>query len=102
MTPSFHVTENIQDGIVTKEMTINSWKIQTIKGRIYDSSELLAAGAKLSSSIPFPDMFFGYNRLTIQHANGFKGTFSALDAFSLVGAESDLKVFISSAWMDSR
>lgn len=102
MTPSLHITEDIKDNILKKEITVNSWKIQTIKGRIFDSKELLAASSKLSTQTPFPDMFFGYNSLVIQHSSGFKCSFSALDAFSQVGIESDLKVATSSAWISSR
>jgi phosphatidylserine decarboxylase len=102
MNPSLHLTEKINDGITTREIIINGWKIQTVKGRIYDSRELLAASSKLSKSIPFPDMFFGYNSLMIQHDNGFKCTFSALDAFSQVDTVSDLKVSISTSWINSR
>ena len=102
MTPLFNLIEKTEDGIVIREMSINSWKIQTVKGRIFDSRELLAASAKLPKSIPFPDMFFGYNSLTVQHNNGFKCSFSALGALSHVGIESDLKVSMSSDWINSR
>jgi hypothetical protein len=102
MNPSLNLTEKITDGISTRELIMNGWKIQTKKGRIYDSRELLEASSKLSKSIPFPDMFFGYNSLLIQHNNGFKCSFSALDAFSQVDTESDLKVSMSSSWINSR
>ena len=102
MTPSFDFTEAINNGIHRKEMSIHSWTITTSKGRIYDSTELLSASSKLLKLIPFPEMFFGHNSLIIQHSSGFKLSFSALDAFLRVGGENDLKVSISSAWINSR
>ncbi len=92
-------------GIVTKGIAIGPWTLTTIKGRIFDSGEM---GRLNDINVPFPEMFFGYNRLELAHSsNGLKLTFNAHEALSMVHDttcdEEDLvQVSYSHHWKKSR
>ena len=102
MTPTFDLKEETNRGIIQRQISIQDWKIITHKARIFDSKELSTARSHLSHQVPFPDMFFGYNGITIEHSNGFKCSFAAVEAFDQVAEENALKVAISAQWNKSR
>ena len=55
-------------------------------------------------SLPqLPEMTFGGNKLSIQHASGFGIEFNAINALRLVDAHNDLmKVAMAKEWKESR
>lgn len=90
-----------EKGITIKGISFGPWTLVTQKGRICDSLEM----AQVALPIPYPEMFFGHNRLVLKHQNGYQIEFCALDALKEVDATDrylDLQVACSDDWKRSR
>ena len=84
------------NSVIVSDFTITSRKLP-----ILNATEIDAMTAKLG--IAPPEMIFGNNSVSIQHKDGFKIEFNALDALDLVDKTgTELKVAYSGEWQKSR
>ncbi|KAG0212736.1 hypothetical protein BGX31_001437 [Mortierella sp. GBA43] len=93
----------IKDNQITG-IALQDWTVLSHKTSILNSQEIDAASADLG--IPIPEMIFGNNYLSIEHASGFKLEFKALPALAMVDKSSKssdlIKVSYAREWFDRR
>eukprot|EP01134_Creolimax_fragrantissima_P007738 CFRG7738T1 len=66
----------------TRRSTVGDWNISTVIDRISNSEERDRDEEKLQ--IPLPEMYFGFNKLRVEHKSGWALEFMAMDALELV------------------
>ncbi|KAI8812671.1 TIP41-like family-domain-containing protein [Cladochytrium replicatum] len=73
-------TEAKENGI-----RLRGWEIVTRKGPIFNATELDYAAENSKLNVPYPEMFFGHNRLNLKNVSkGFEVEFNAIDALRMV------------------
>ncbi|ORX50676.1 TIP41-domain-containing protein [Piromyces finnis] len=103
--PEYKTFEN--KNISEKGIIIGDWKITTRKDRIFNSEEIDKTLDEIK--IPqLPEMFFGYNHITIENTTtGSKWTCNSIDAIrqvqiNLKENENWIKVAVADKWNASR
>ncbi|RKP27736.1 TIP41-like family-domain-containing protein [Syncephalis pseudoplumigaleata] len=82
-----------------RSIEIHGWKITTCKRPILNSEEIQRAEAELE--LPMPEMIFGHNALTVEHAaSGFQLAFNALDALRCVDKSKEAATRVQVAYAD--
>ncbi|KNC83127.1 hypothetical protein, variant [Sphaeroforma arctica JP610] len=86
--------------LLQKEV-IGDWEISTVKDRISNSNERDTDEAALN--IPLPEMYFGFNKLRVEHITGWALEFMAMDALDMVDKDTPtVKVGWADHWHRNR